>query len=127
MSRYQNSNNLYYATLRVDGYAVIKKKINGNYYTLVSKKVFPGTYDRILNPNLLPKDTWLGLRSEIKNNNGGVTIKLYLDNGMTNNFVLLTQATDTGIGGSPITNQGFAGIRTDFMDVYFENYKLINI
>ena len=127
MSRYQNSNNLYYATLRVDGYAVIKKKINGVYYTLVSKKVFPGTYDRILNPNLLPKDTWLGLRSEIKNNNGGVTIKLYLDNGMTNNFVLLTQATDTGIGGSPITNQGFAGIRTDFMDVYFENYKLINI
>ena len=127
MSRYQNSNNLYYSTLRVDGYAVIKKKINGVYYTLVSKKVFPGTYDRILNPNLLPKDTWLGLRSEIKNNNGSVTIKLYLDNGMTNNFVLLTQATDTGIGGSPIFNQGFAGIRTDFMDVYFENYKLVNI
>ena len=46
---------------------------------------------------------------------------------MTNNFVLLTQATDTGIGGSPIFNQGFAGIRTDFMDVYFENYKLVNI
>jgi len=34
MSRYQNSNNLYYATLRVDGYAVIKKKIMGKQFKM---------------------------------------------------------------------------------------------
>lgn len=128
LSRYINSNNFYYVALRADGYAVIKKKINGNYYTLSSRKIFPGTYNRNLNPNLLPKNTWLGLRSEIKNNaDGTVSIKFYLDNGMANNWTLLTQITDSNIGGPAILNQGYAGIRTDFMDVYFENYKLVNI
>ena len=128
LSRYLNSNNLYYVALRVDGYAVIKKKINGNYYTLTSRQVFPGTYNRLTNPNLLPKNTWLGLRSQIKNNaDGTVTIKFYLDNGMTNNWTLLTQITDNNIGGPALRTGGSAGIRTDFMDVYLENYKLANI
>ena len=128
MTRYIDSNNLYYAGLRVDGAAVIKKKINGNYYTLAYRNIFPGTYNRLTNPNLLPKNTWIALKTETKNNlNGSVSIKLYMDNGLTGTWTLLLSATDSGIGGSPITNEGYAGIRTDFMDVYFDNYWLVNI
>jgi hypothetical protein len=46
MSRYVDYNNLYYAGVRVDGAAVIKKKYNGRYYTLAYEKIFPGTYRR---------------------------------------------------------------------------------
>ncbi len=126
MSRYnQDGSTLYYAGLRVDGYAVIKKKINGQYSTLAYVKIFPGVYNRSTNPNLLPKNTWLGLRSETKTNpDGSVTLSLYLDKNWNGVWTLIAQTTDKA---NPITNQGYTGIRTDFMDVVFDNYDLRNI
>jgi hypothetical protein len=129
-SRYQTSSTLYYTGVRVDGYAVIKKKINGTYYTLATKKIFfnPGTYDKVIHPNLIPKNTWIGLRSETKNNaDGTVSIKLFTDIEKKGIWTLVLEATDNGVGGDALTSQGYTGIRTDFMDVQFDNYKLENI
>lgn len=124
MSRYQNGNALYYAGLRVDGLAIIKKKVNGVYYTLAQKIVFPGNYHRSKNPNLLPHNNWMGIRTETVNNtDGSVTIKVYMDNGRTGNWQLVTQATDAGSQGARITAEGHNGIRTDFMDVKVDGYK----
>lgn len=127
MSRYQNQNTLYYAGVRVDGNAVIKKKLNGKYYTLASKKIFPGTYDRKSNPSLLPKYDWIGLKTLVNNTGGIVNIKLYMDRGWTGKWTLIAEANDDGRYGNPILNEGYSGIRTDFMDVEFENFWLINI
>lgn len=126
MSRYNgDGNTLYYAGLRVDGYAIIKKKLNGKYTTLAYTKIFPGTYNRLTNPNLLTKNKWIGLKSEVKNNaNGSVTIKLYYDQNWNNNWVLIAEATDNN---NPIKTEGYAGIRTDFMDVVFDKYDLRTI
>ena len=130
LSRYKTSSTLYYAGVRVDGYAVIKKKINGTYHTLASKKIFwsPGLYDKVVHPNLIPKNTWIGLRSETKNNpDGSVGVKLFTDVGKKGVWSLILESTDNGVGGTAITSSGYTGIRTDFMDVQFDNYKLENI
>lgn len=124
MSRYQDSDNLYYAGIRVDGNAIIKKKLNGKYYTLASKKIFPGTYNRESNPNLLPKNVWIGLKKQITNNNGEVNIKLYMDYNKTGNWTLILEANDPY---NSLLNEGYAGIRTDFMDVEFDDFWLINV
>lgn len=129
-NRYVDGNNLYYTGIRVDGAVVIKKKKNSSYYTLAYKKVLPGTYNRDTSPNLLPKNQWIGLRSEVINNpNGTVTIKFYTDIGRTGTWTLQAQATDNGssYGGAAIKSSAYAGVRTDFMDVEFEDYKMINL
>lgn len=121
-NRYQDGDNLYYTGVRVDGSAVIKKKQNGQYTTLAQVKgIYPGSYNNSDNPNLLPKDKWIGLRSEVVNqSNGSVSIKLYLDKGWSGNWELVAETVDRK---NPITKQGYGGIRTDFMDVMFENYR----
>ncbi len=127
-NHYVDSQNLYYTGIRVDGYAVIKKKQNGVYTTLAYNKIFPGTYDRSSNTNLLPHNTSIGLRSIVTDNaDGSVTIKLYMDVGHTGTWTLIAQTTDAGANGSPITAKAAAGIRTDFMDVQLREYRLINI
>ncbi|NUQ57302.1 MAG: peptidoglycan-binding protein [Candidatus Paceibacter sp.] len=126
-NRYQNGDNLYYTGIRVDGTSVIKKKKNGNYYTLAQEKVFNGAYDASSNPNLIPQNVWIGLRSEVSTSaDGTVDIKLYMDNGKTGSWALIAQAKDnnTSYGGSAITAAGYGGIRTDFMDVQFSDYKI---
>lgn len=124
-NRYVNSDNLYYTGLRVDGYAVIKKKQQGSYSTLAYNRVFPGTYNRSTNPSLLPKNTPIGLRSEVTNQaDGSVLVKLWADVGKTGSWTLVAQATDRS---SPITASGYAGIRTDFMDVWFDDYSITNL
>lgn len=127
-NRYQDANNLYYTGIRADGAATIKKKKNGTYYTLVQKKFLEGAaYERDKNPNLLPKNEWLGLRSEVKTNpDGTVAIKLFWDKGKTGAWQLLLEATDDGksFGGAVLGEAGHAGIRTDFMDVEFSDYKI---
>ncbi|MDD2673052.1 MAG: hypothetical protein PHW43_11670 [Syntrophales bacterium] len=127
-NRYQDAFNLYYTGIRVDGYAVIKKKINGVYYTMAYKQfIYGSVYNKDSNQNLLPKNTWIGLRSQvITNSDGTVDIKLYVDNGKTGNWVLAVQAQDDGkkFNGTPVFNSGYAGMRTDFMDVEFDNYKI---
>ncbi|MDP3792913.1 MAG: heparinase II/III family protein [bacterium] len=129
-NRYVDSNNLYYTGIRVDGTAVIKKKINGNYYTLAQKSFYKADspYNRDTNPNIIPDQKWIGLRSEIKTNpDNTVDIQLFVDKDKTGNWVLAAEAIDDGktYGGAAILNEGYAGIRTDFMDVEFDDYKII--
>jgi len=127
-NRYSDAFNLYYTGIRVDGYATIKKKIGGVYYTMAYKPFINGpAYDTNANPDLLPKNTWIGLRSVVQNNTDGtVSIKLYVDNGKTGNWVLVAEAKDDGksYGGSAFLGTGYAGIRTDFMDVEFDDYQI---
>lgn len=125
-NRYQNGQNLYYTGVRVDGSAVIKKKKGGTYTTLVQKHgVFPGTYDTSKKDSLLPKDVWIGLRSEVRDNaDGSVNVKLYMDKGQTGRWTLIAEATDKS---DTIKGAGSGGIRTDFMDVSFDDFKLDKI
>jgi len=125
MSRYKDGNTLYYAGVRVDGNAVIKKKYRGTYYTLAQKKIFVGTYSE--DTNLLPHQTWIRLRSDTKTNtDGSVTIKLYMQNG-DGSWKLLLEARDNGSQGPTITGSGFIGLRTDFMDVEFDTIRVEKI
>jgi hypothetical protein len=128
MSRYaRGGQTLYYAGIRVDGTAVIKKKIHGVYYTMAQEQVFPGTYTGWQDDvNLIPHHEWIGLRSDtVTNSDGSVTIRLYIQRGGSQ-WVELLHATDNGqYGGTPpISGQAYAGIRTDFMDVQFKQYDL---
>ncbi|MDB5178495.1 MAG: hypothetical protein JWN01_438 [Patescibacteria group bacterium] len=132
-NRYQDGNNLYYTGLRVDGHAVIKKKqsltkgAGGTYFTMAEKPVFEGEYNRATKPNLLPKQTWIGLRSVVTTlANGTVDVQLWSDLGKTGNWQPLLEATDDGrgFGGAPITADGYGGVRTDFMDVSLRQYSI---
>ncbi len=130
-NRYQDGNNLYYTGVRVDGSAIIKKKKNGVYYTMAEiKGIYPGTYNKTGAPNLLPKNKWIGLRSEVTNlANGAVKINLYLDKSWSGQWQLVASVVDDGsqYGGAAFTGEGYGGIRTDFMDVTFENFRFRNL
>ena len=126
-NRYQDGDNLYYAGIRMDGRAVIKKKLNGVYYTLSEKTFFQGVYNRDTNPNLIPVGRWIGLRSSVRTNaDGSVSIKLYVDPERDGTWALAADAVDKGsnTGGAPIRNQGYGGLRTDFMDAAFDDYRV---
>ncbi len=124
-NRYIDGDNLYYAGVRVDGTAVIKKKVGGTYYTLAQKKILPGTYSRGSSPNLLPKNKWIGIRADVTTTSDGKTsIKFYTDIGKTGTWTLALTALDDGGQGKIIGGSGAAGIRTDFMDVEFDDYKI---
>ncbi|MDO8231798.1 MAG: hypothetical protein Q7T37_01150 [bacterium] len=129
-NRYQDSNNLYYTGIRVDGAVVIKKKINGTYYTMAYKSFYANgsQYSRDTNPNLIPSQKWIGIKSEIRTNpDNTVSIKFFVDKDKTGNWVLASEAIDDGktYGGAAILNEGYAGIRTDFMDVEFDDYRAV--
>jgi hypothetical protein len=125
--RYQDGDNLYYVGLRVDGYAVVKKKILGKYYTLKSVPVYPGQYSRDTLPNVLPLKQWLGIKTVISDNSqGNVDITLYLNDGQHYpDWKKILQVEDSGIDTAPIIDKGYAGIRSDFMDVHFAHYSAI--
>lgn len=128
-NRYVDGNNVYYAGLRHDGAAIIKKKMHGVYHTLAQGPVFvaDAPYVRDTNPNLLPGQRWMGLRSAIRTNaDGSVTIQLFVDVDRTGVWVPVLQATDTDAGtdGAPLYGDGYAGIRTDYMDVSFDDYRV---
>ncbi|MGH7821181.1 MAG: hypothetical protein ACREQ9_15555, partial [Candidatus Binatia bacterium] len=81
MARYRGKDDLYYAGLRVDGRAIVKKKVGGRYLTLAEKPVYANDapYDRAANPILLPLERWIGLRTTVRNDeSGGVFIRLDL-------------------------------------------------
>ncbi len=128
-SRYRDSQNLYYAGLRVDGTAAIKKKINGEYRILDEKPVFPGIFDRNSNPNLIPAGTWIGLKTAVFDEGGGKTnIKVYLDKEANGAWKLVAEAVDDGIAYGPVLGYSAStGIRTDFMDVEFRGYKVTGL
>ncbi len=123
--RYQDGDNLYYAGIRVDGYAIVKKKRFGRYYELKSVPVYPGHYNRDTLPNLIPTNRWIGLKTVIADNaNGNADITLYLNDGLLGSgWTKILQVEDTGADAERILTEGYAGIRTDFMDVRFDNYQ----
>lgn len=129
MNRYLDKDNLYYAGIRMDGYAVIKKKQNGIYYTLATEKIFGGEakYDRDTIPNLIPGKKWLKLRSTVVTNaDDSVKIELYVDEGKGEEKVL--SVTDTGMSGAPaITQSGRAGLRSDYLDVWYDDYHATEV
>lgn len=128
---YQDGNNLYYAGIRVDGAAVIKKKMGGSYTTMAFRSgVYPGAaYNAASNPTLLPSDRWIGLRTVTETTATTVTLRLELNDPVVGGgWVPLIEAEDSGqYGGPAITVTGHAGIRTDFMDVEFNDYDAIEI
>jgi|GEM_PF-855903 len=127
-NRYQDQFNLYYVGIRVDGHVTVKKKYDGTYYSLAYKPfTTESAYDRDTEPNLLPKNTWIGLRSDVYTNiDDEVVITLYMDLDNSDNWELLTEAVDVDglYGNTPTLKKGRAGIRTDFMDVEFDRYGI---
>ena len=126
-NRYSDSADLYYAGVRVDGHAIIKKKYKGKYYTLAEVPIFPGEpYSRSEDRILLPSHTWIGLRSEVVTlDPNRVQIRLYTDVGQTGTWKLVAEAEDPGTVFGPIISEpGYAGVRTDFMDVDFKDFRL---
>jgi hypothetical protein len=128
-SRYKDADNLYYAGIRVDGSAVIKKKQNGTYATIAQKPLYADDvpYSRDTNPNLIPGHKWIGLRMiTFTNPDDTVYLALFTDRGRTGAWTLALEARDDGksFGGGAITGAGYAGIRTDFMDVAFDDYRI---
>jgi hypothetical protein len=126
-NHYQDGDNLYYTGLRVDGAAIIKKKIKGEYFTLASKPILMGAYNRDKNPNLIPLNTWIGIRSIVTSHpDHSVGIQVYSDIGKTGKWVLMiaVQDNDSRFGGPPMDQTGYAGIRTDFMDAEFADFSI---
>ncbi|HEX8946767.1 MAG TPA: hypothetical protein VF829_00940, partial [Candidatus Paceibacterota bacterium] len=127
MTRYQDQYTLYYAGIRVDGHAVIKKKYHGTYFTLAEDPIYPGEYDRDSDVNLLPHNTWIGIRSETTTlADGTVRLRLYLKESNDASWRVVLTAHDDGSydGTPPILASGASGIRTDFMDVLFRAFRI---
>lgn len=129
-NRYIDGDNLYYAGIRVDGLAVVKKKSWGEYFTIASKPIFLDQgYDKNKNPNLIPVNKWIGIRSEVENyKDGNVLIRLYIKKDESEEWIQTIETFDSGdFGGNSFLNEGHAGIRTDFMDVEIKDYKISEI
>lgn len=128
INRYIDNDNLYYAGLRVDGNAVIKKKIGGVYHVMAIKPALSRTGEDAPNASLLPLQQWMGLRTVVADRDGGVDISLYTRPTPNAAWTLVLTATDPaggGAWGSPFLEPGHGGIRTDFMDVSFDNYAIV--
>jgi hypothetical protein len=127
-NRYQDGDNLYYTGLRVDGTVIVKKKYQKEYYTMGQEKVLKGKYDRKDNPNLIPENKWVGVRSQVETLAGDkVRIKVFVNfkKGADDWWEVLSVIDDgEKYGGSAILESGYAGIRTDFMDVEFDDYRI---
>lgn len=131
-NRYQDGDNLYYTGVRVDGHAVIKKKVADKYYTLAEKPVLTAreNYDRNDSPNLLPINSWIGIRSEVTTiSDDTVSLKLYVDKKNSGDWQLAAEAKDIPekYGKKIISDPGYVGIRTDFMDVEFKDYEIFEL
>ena len=131
MVNYQDADNLYYIGLRADGFAGIKKKIDGNYSVLQNPvQVFPGTYKHY--DNLIPQDKWIGLRAVVEhrqNNSSNIMpgkdqiyIAMYIDEkGDGSSWKYVTSYLDQD---TIVFKQGHTGIRTDFMDTQFKDFQV---
>ncbi|MFY0569025.1 hypothetical protein ACN28E_35105 [Archangium lansingense] len=96
-ARYQTEDDLYVASYRKDGLITIKKKLGGVYTTLAQKDLStPAT------------GTWHTIKFSVS----GDTLQFFV------NGVLQLTARDTSL------TWGTAGMRTDFMDVYLDDWKL---
>jgi hypothetical protein len=127
MSRYKDGNNLYYSGIRQDGDAVIKKKKNGTYTTLAQKatKFKTSSYNKTTNPNLIPERKWMRLKeTTVTLADGSVRIDLYLDDNNDGTYEKILSATDTS---NTVSGSGYTGIRTDYMDMHFEDYRVTKL
>ena len=70
----------------------------------------------------------MGVKSDVMtDDNGRVHLKVYTDIGRTGEWTLQLDVIDDGITfGKIIPNAGYGGIRTDFMDVEFDDYTFIS-
>lgn len=125
MTRYVDGQNLYYAGIRHDGDLVIKKKINGTYYTLAQKDFWTKPYAKYTNPNNIPEGKWMGMKVKAENVTGGVKITLYLDKEGDGTYMAHLITTDTGVGGPAHTASAHAGLRSDYMDLEFDNFRVV--
>jgi hypothetical protein len=126
-SRYNDKDDLYYAGVRQDGLAIIKKKIGSVYHSLIYKQAFGyiSAYDKNSNPNLMPENQWMGLKLKTTNNaDGSVHLELLIDKQGNGVWTSLLVYNDKGVGGTPFRDSGYGGIRTDYMDVQFDNFKI---
>lgn len=127
--RYLDDNNFYYVGFRVDGGAVIKKKVNGVYHTLAFAEVFNNgyKYHRDSMPNLLPVGKWIGIRTVVEDaQNDTVRIVLFVDLERNGEWVKILETTDASwrFHAGHHAQAGFAGVRGDFMDVQFDDYRI---
>lgn len=125
-SRYQDGDNLYYAGVRHDGDVVIKKKIGGIYHTLGQVEHFPSyrDYERYTNPNLIPGQVWQRLRLVTKTEGDSIRLTFYVADSVRSSWEEVLSVVDDGVGGKPHHDAGRFGLRTDFMDVQFDNYRV---
>jgi hypothetical protein len=121
LSRYKDEKNYYYAGLRMDGQAVIKKKVNGIFYTLGTVPVFGESkdYNKNTNANLLPLDQVMRLKLVTKDLDTSTELTLSVDSG-TGKYVDILDVVDK----TSIKGLTYAGIESDFMDVVFDDYIL---
>jgi len=103
--RYQDSDNLYVASVRYDGLVTIKEKVDGAYATLAMSKLPDAYLDR--NGNLDSGD-WVNLKASAI----GTTITFYL-----NDIEVLAAYSDS-------LEWGTTGIRTDKAEVFFNELKM---
>ena len=122
-SDYEDSDNLYYSGLRIDGTAIIKRKCETRYETLLQAKILDGQYDKEISPNLLNSNHEYALKViTTHDENDNANIKLYIKLSPEPDWKLIGDATDTN-SCRPNTNSS-VGIRTDFMDVEFTKYSV---
>lgn len=129
-SRYIDSDNLYYAGLRVDGAAVIKKKLTGSYYTLGMIPVIIGQYNRDTNPIMLPNNKWIGEKFVVRTlADNTILLELYLDIESTGKWTQVLSIIDMdGIQGPlALRDAAYGGIRTDFMDIFIKKYVICEL
>ena len=128
MGRYIDQYNLYYAGIRDDGLGIIKKKINGKYYTLAVEQVYGNKENyRKSAAGFLPANTWIGIKARMTNVGSSVRIELFLDRDNNGNWQKTVTTTDNGIGGPALLKAGHGGIRTDYKDVEFDNFEFQGI
>lgn len=125
--RYADQDNHYYGGLQVDGNVVIMRKEDGQYHVLATSRYIDGLYDRRADTSLIPQGELIGIKTEINDlPDGTVRIRVYIDEGRTYSWALALEFVDDGAvySGSVIGEEGRAGIRTDFMDVTFDHYRV---
>lgn len=125
-----DNDDLYYAGLRVDGTAVIKKKIGGTYYTLSEVPVFAfAKYDKDSTPNLLPLNILLGVQVNVKTLlNNQVDMTLSIDLGSSGIWVPIIHVIDKPKDNVPtLPMPAHAGLRTDFMEVEIRNFIITSL
>jgi hypothetical protein len=124
LARYQNSSTYYYASIRADGAVTIKKKLNGAHQTLSYKKVLPGTYSATANPDLIPANTWIGLKLTVEDTADGTRLTLSTDIGKTGAWSqALSVIDDPAKFGSAIAGTGAVGIQSDYADAQFDDFR----